>query len=100
MPPSPITQNQCRPATKNSPHQTMLIRMVWPKSGCITSGVIVSGSNRKAISVPGRSGRRVPSANAQAARTTKAGFRNSDGCTEPIGPSVSQRRAPFTSMPR
>ena len=29
MPPNPITQNQCRPATKNSPHQTMLVSLVW-----------------------------------------------------------------------
>ncbi len=74
--------------------------MVWPKSGCSTSGAIVAGSSRKAIQVPGRSGRRLPSEKAQAASTTKAGLRNSEGWIDPIGPSVSQRRAPLTSTPR
>ena len=39
----PTTQNECRPATKKSPPQTMAISMVWPKSGCSISGTMVAG---------------------------------------------------------
>ena len=47
----------------------------------------------------GISGRRVDSANSQAIRTTKAGLRNSEGCT--LTPNrTSQRRAPLISAPK
>ena len=42
--------------------------------------------------------RRAPSEKAQAARTTKAGFTNSEGCM-PSGPSMIQRCAPLISGP-
>ena len=46
--------------------------------------------------VAGHVRRLTPSENSQAARTTKAGLRNSEGWM----PSRSQRRAPFTSAPK
>ena len=44
----PTTQNQCSPAMKNSAAQTTEISIVWPKSGCMISGTMVSGSSRNA----------------------------------------------------
>ncbi len=97
-PPRPSTQNQCRPAMKNSPAQTSVTSMVCPKSGCNIRGMMVSGSSSSAIAVPGTSRRRAPSEKAQATMMTKAGLRNSEGCT--VNPPMdSQRRAPFTSGP-
>ena len=93
-PPRPNTQNQCSPAMKNSAIQTSETSMVWPKSGCSISGMIVAGHKRMAISVPGTSRRLPPSEKAQATRMTKAGFRNSDGWMPKI-----QRREPLTSWP-
>ena len=49
--------------------------------------------------LPGTSVRRPPSENAQAAMTTKAGFRNSEGWIATPA-SCSQRREPFTSAPK
>ena len=34
----PTTQNQCRPAMKNSDAQTIDTSIVWPKSGSMISG--------------------------------------------------------------
>jgi hypothetical protein len=64
---------------KNSAPQTNAISMVWPKSGCSTSSAATVSSSVNATVLAGISGRRVDSANSQAIRTTKAGFRNSDG---------------------
>ena len=68
-----------QPAMKNSAAQTSDRSMVWPKSGCRISGTIVNGRSSTARRLPGTSARLPPSAKAQAARTTKAGFINSDG---------------------
>ena len=66
---------------KNSAAQTSETSMVWPKSGCRISGTMVSGSSRKARTLPASAGApaRPPSEKAQAARMTKAGLMNSDG---------------------
>ena len=60
--------------------------------------MIVAGRIRMASSVPGASRRCEPSEKAQAARMTKAGLTNSDGCSVTL-PMFSQRCAPFTSGP-
>ena len=91
----PTTHNQCSPAMKNRIAQTIEISMVWPKSGWRTSGPMVKGNNASAMMLPGTPLRAAPSEKAQATSTTKAGFRNSDGCTPKI-----QRRAPLTSWPK
>ena len=91
MPPTPKTQTHRNPAMKNRPTQTSETSIVWPKSGSRMSGMIVAGSSSSAMRLPG-SRSRPPSAKAQAARTTKQGFMNSDGWTPKI-----QRRAPLTS---
>jgi hypothetical protein len=76
--------------------QTSEISMVCPKSGCRMSGTMVAGRMTKAsalainLGAPGRD----PSAKAQEASTTNAGFRNSEGCRPKI-----QRFEPFTSAP-
>jgi hypothetical protein len=94
-----MTQNQCRPATKNSPPQTMVISIVCPKSGCMMSGMMVAGRSSMASSAPGMSRRRAPSVKAQADSTTKAGFTNSDGWS-PMPPIEIQRCAPLISGPK
>ena len=99
MKPSDTTHFHGIPARKNSAHQTMAISMVWPKSGCATSGATTMASSSTANSLPGSSGRLPPSANRNAVRITNAGFRNSAGCTDT--PRIdSQRRAPLASSPR
>ena len=55
-------------------------------------------SRISAKTLPGMSFRRVFSANSQATTTTKAGFMNSDGCSD-MPKRSNQRRAPFTSTP-
>ena len=73
--------------------------MVWPKSGCSTSRPTTTTSIASAKVLAGISGRRPDSPNSQAIRTTKAGLRNSDGCT--LTPRItSQRRAPLISAPK
>ena len=72
--------------------------MVWPKSGSATSSATTMANRMSAKTLPGMSVRRVFSANSQATTTTKAGFMNSDGCSDRPKTSI-QRRAPFTSMP-
>ena len=81
---------------KNSAAQTSEISIVWPKSGCRISGTIVIGSSAKARISAGSFGAeaRPPSVKAQAARITKAGLMNSEGCSPKI-----QRREPLTSAP-
>ena len=72
--------------------------MVWPKSGSITSSETSIISRTSAIEVAGISGRRVDSANSQAASTTKAGLADSEAwMLTPI--RVIQRREPLTSGP-
>ena len=86
------------PAMKNSAPHTSTISMVWPKSGCSTSGTTTAPSRPSASVLAGISGLRVDSANSQEIRITKAGLRNSDGWM--LTPaSTIQRRAPFTSAP-
>ena len=85
---------------KNSAPQTSAISMVWPKSGCSTSSATTATEQARARSCwPAcRAGASI-SANSQAIRITKAGFRNSDGWM--LTPaSTIQRRAPFTSAPK
>ena len=55
-------------------------------------------SRIRAKTLPGMSVRRAFSANSQAMTTTKAGFMNSDGCSD-RPKRLIQRRAPLTSMP-
>src|SRR5271165_6599606 len=95
-PPTATTQNQCSPARKKSEVHTTATSIVWPKSGSRMSGAMVSGSSRKDSNFAGSAvgPLRPPSVKAQAARTTKAGLMNSEGCRPKI-----QRRAPLTSAP-
>ncbi len=86
------------PAMKNSAAQTAVISEVWPTSGWSTSGVTVAPSSSMASRFAGISGRLALSAKSQAARTTKAGLRNSEGC-RPMPAKFSQRRAPLISAP-
>src|SRR6478672_7326181 len=81
------------PARKNSALQTSETSMVWPKSGCITSPVTATSSSASAMVLAGISGRRADSPNSQATRMTKAGLRNSEGCTLTPRRTI-QRREP------
>ena len=73
--------------------------MVWPKSGCITNSATTVMSSIKAKVLAGISGRLADSPNSQAIKTTKAGFKNSEGWM--FMPKItSQRRAPLISAPK
>jgi hypothetical protein len=72
--------------------------MVWPKSGCSTSGTTTAESSASANVFAGMSALRVDSANSHEIRITNAGFTNSEGWIL-IPASTIQRRAPFTSAP-
>ncbi len=73
--------------------------MVWPKSGCSTSTPVEPNRRTSASVFAGTSAFLPDSANSQAMRMTKAGFRNSDGWRL-MPNSTIQRRAPFTSAPK
>ena len=84
---------------KNSAPQAMATSMVWPKSGSATSSAATMASRMSGEDVAGNvaagaSSRRT----ARRTTTTKAGFMNSDGCSERPA-RLSQRRAPLTSTP-
>ena len=81
MPAMPNTQTIRMPAMKNSALHTSATSMVWPKSGCSTSSATTITSSISAKVFAGMSGRLADSPNSQAIRMTKAGLRNSDGCT-------------------
>ena len=79
-PPRPSTQNQCSPDMKKSPPQTMR-----DQHGLADIGLQHQRNDRRRAAAGSRGCcrarrvRRPPSENGQAARTTKAGFRNSEG---------------------
>ena len=87
MPPTPTMPSMAiqihgTPAMKNSAPQATAISMVWPKSGSATRSAATSASRIRAKTLPGMSERREFSANSQAQITTKAGFMNSEGCSD------------------
>ena len=96
--PRPAIQIHGTPAMKKSALQAMAISIVWPKSGSATSSAAMIASRIRAKMLPGISVRRAFSANSQATTTTKAGFMNSEGCSE-MPARLIQRREPFTSTP-
>ena len=66
----------------------------WPKSGCIASTMVRSTATTNDIARPGGPPMSVEAAISQPAKIAKAGFRNSDGCTETTL-SEYQRIAPL-----
>ncbi len=82
------------PATKYMIPQAARYRLACPKSGCsasINATITVTISDSR---LPGGPPTSKEAAISQAENTRKAGFRNSDGCTE-VKPREYQRTAPL-----